>query len=186
MNGGYILGVVREAGRALGGAVIGLDWVRGGGADLTIYSADADSTADRLRSVRRGMAGDMPPPITNLATQTNSEGGFVLSFQWFGGDLGTAMDEPQCRIFVLVDELAGGMVTSRLRGRYTARMVRAVSLGQTSSGLLWNPTQVADQIGLGTDLYAALREIRRPMIGLTVAPPSPDMYALIAGYRINL
>jgi hypothetical protein len=37
---------------------------------------------------------------------------------------------------------------------------------------------------LGVDIYTVLREIRRPMIGLTVAPPSADAYALLAGFEL--
>lgn len=170
----------------MAGAIVGLDWVRGGGEQLTLYPADADSAADRLRSVRRGLSTEMPAPLVNLHTLTTASGAFALSFQWFGGDLGTAMDAPRCQVFVLEEERSRTVVTARLRGRFIARMVRAVSLSQVSAGLIPNPAELADQIGMGVDIYTVLREIRRPMIGLTIAPPSPDAYALIAGYEINL
>lgn len=186
MNSGYILGIVRQAGRPLQGALVGLDWVRGGGLSLPVYSSDADSMSDRLNSLRRGLSTEMPPPLQNLWTETNSDGAFTLSFQWSGTDLGTAIDNPQCQVFVLVEERRANAVTMRLRGRYQTRMITSVSLSQVSSGLIPNPTQIGDQIGIGVDIVTILRSIRRPMIGLTIAPPSPDMYALVAGYRINL
>jgi hypothetical protein len=186
MNSGYILGIVRRGGRGLANAVVGFDWIMGGGERLNIYSSDADSPSDRLRSIRRGLTTDMPSPLVNLSTTTNSDGAFVLSFQWSGTDLGTAMDSPRSQIFVLTEEMTPGMVTMHLQGRYRANMIRSVSLSQVSSGLIPNPTQLGDAIGIGVDIHTVLRSIRRPMIGLTIAPPSPDMYALISGYSINL
>jgi hypothetical protein len=186
MNSGYILGIVRETGRPVAGALIGLDWIRGGENQLITYSPDADSTMDRLRSMRRGFGSDMPPPAGNLHTQTNSDGAFLLSFQWWGGQIGTAIDALRCQIFVLIEERTGQTVTMRNRGRFRAPMITTVSLSQVSSGLIPNPTQAADRLAMGVDFYTVLRGIRRPMIGLTIAPPSPDMYALVAGFRINL
>ncbi|APR77092.1 Hypothetical protein A7982_02439 [Minicystis rosea] len=186
MNAGHILGMVRHAGRPVADALIGLDWVRGGNGPLTLYGPDADSTSDRLRSLRRGLSTETAPPAVNLNTTTSSGGAFILSFQWWGGDIGVAIDALRCQIFVLVEERTATRVTMRLRGRYTRPMITSVSLSQVSSGLISNPTQLGDQIGMGVDVYTVLREIRRPMIGLTVAPPSPDMYALLAGFEINL
>ncbi len=186
MNSGHILGIVRQAGRPLQGAVVGLDWIRGGDLPLPVYSSDADSMSDRLRSLRRGLTTEMPAPLQNLSTETNSDGAFVLSFQWSGTDLGTAIDSPQSQVFVLVEERTAYGVTMRLRGRYRTRMITTVGLSQVSGGLIPNPRQIGDQIGIGVDIMTILRGIRRPMIGLTIAPPSPDMYVLLAGYRINL
>lgn len=186
MNSGYIIGIIRNGGRPIEGALIGLDWVRGGGQHLNIYSADADSPADRLGSVRRGLTTDMPSPLVNLNAQTDANGVFCLAFQWSGTDLGTAMDHPVCQIFVLVEERGSDRITMRLRGRYQASMIRAVSLSQVSSGLIPNPSQGTDLIGMGVDFHTVVRGIRRPMIGLTVVRPSADFYSLLAGYRITL
>lgn len=186
MNAGHILGIVRQSGQPVEGAIIGLDWVRGGGEQLTVYGPDADGTADRLRSLRRGVSTEMPPPAVNLNTTTTSGGAFALSFQWSGTDLGIAVDAPRCQIFVIIEEHTATRWTMRLRGRYRVNMMPAVSLSQVSSGLIPNPTQTADQIGMGVDFYTVLRQIRRPMIGLTVAAPSADMYALIGGVEISL
>lgn len=186
VNAGHILGVVREAGRPVEGALIGLDWVRGGGDILPLYSSDADGMSDRVRSVRRGLSEEMPTPTMNLHTSTTSGGAFALSFQWFGGDVASAMDSPLCQIFVLIEERSGARVTMRNRGRFQTHMVRAVSLSQVSGGLIANPTQLGDQLGMGADIAMVLAEIRKPMIGLTVAAPSADMYALLAGFEINL
>lgn len=186
MNPGYILGIVRQANRPVQGALVGLDWVRAGDQLLPIYRSDADSMADRFRSLSRGLSTEMPPPLQNLWTQTNSDGAFVLAFQWSGTDIGIAVDNVRCQIFVLVEERRPVGVAMALKGRYQTRMITTVSLGQVSSGLISNPTQIGDQIGIGVDIMTILRGIRLPMIGRTIAPPSPDMYALLAGYRINL
>ena len=194
MNSGYILGVVRQSGRPLANTVVGLDWIRGGGQEIQFYSPDADAPSDRLEAVGRGVrAWDanrigtaMPAALWTMATETNALGQFTLAFQWSGTDLGLAMDNPTCQIRVLgEDQTPRGPIT-RVRGRYQAPMVRAVAMTQVSSGLIAKPTQLADQIGLGTDFLTIIRGIRRPMIGLTVAAPSPDMYTLVAGFRINL
>ncbi|GIU82526.1 MAG: hypothetical protein D6687_06660 [Acidobacteria bacterium] len=185
MNSGYILGIVRRSGRPLQNALIGLDWIRAGGQLLNIYGSDTDSFTDRVR-ILRGGSSPPPRPLRNLFTTTDEAGVFVLSFQWSGTDLGTAIDNPRCQIFVLVEEPTGNVVTARLYGRYVANMITSVSLSQASGGLIPNPTQLGDQIGIGVDIFTVLRRIRRPMIGVTIAPPSPDMYALIAGYRIDL
>jgi len=113
MNSGHILGIVRQAGRPLQGALVGLDWVRGGDLPLPLYSSDADSMSDRLRSLRRGLTTEMPAPLQNLSTETNSDGAFILSFQWSGTDLGTAIDNPQSQVFVLVEERTAYGVTMR-------------------------------------------------------------------------
>lgn len=182
MNKGYIFGVVNQSGRPLESAIIGLDWIRGSEGALTIYRDDADSTSDRLRSIRRGLSTEMPAPLINLNTQTDSNGVFMMAFQWSGTDLGTAIDNLRCQIFVLFEE----GVTMRLRGRFRNRVATCVSLNQVSSGLIPDPTNPTDLLGMGVDLYTVIRQIRRPMIGLTIAPPSPDMYSLISAYRINL
>lgn len=100
----------------------------------------------------RGVTPLLPTPLSNLSTTTDEAGVFVLSFQWSGTDLGTAMDNPQCQIFVLVEEVTGNMVTMRLRGRFVANMVPSVSLSQASGGLIPNPTQLGDQLGIDMDI----------------------------------
>lgn len=186
MNKGYIFGVVYESGRPVNNAIIGLDWIRGGEGPLQIYSPDADGTLDRLRALSRGLSTGMPPPLQNLNTNTDANGIFVMPFQWSGTDLGTAADNLFCQVFVLIEETSQTTVTMRLRGRFRNRMRMAVSLNQVSSGLIPDPTNPADLLGMGANLYAVIRQIRVPMIGLTVAAPSADMYSLIAGYRIAL
>jgi hypothetical protein len=186
MNGGNILGIVRQSGRPLQDAIVGLDWIRGGGQRLNFYSADADGFTDRIGMLRR-VTPLLPTPLATVSTATDEIGVFVLSFQWSGTDLGIAMSNPQCQIYVLVDEPIGnGRMVQRLRGRYITNMIRSVSVSQASGGLIANPTQLGDQLGIGADIHTILRRVRVPMIGRTVASASPDMYALLAGYRINL
>ncbi|MGI8638814.1 MAG: hypothetical protein ACR2MG_02525 [Pyrinomonadaceae bacterium] len=187
MNLGLIIGVVRQAGRPLSNAVVGLAWVRGGGQTLPLYDANADSPTDRLRSQsRRGVTTTaMPPPLGShvpLAVNTDNHGVFALSFQWSGTDLGIAMDNPQCQLYV-TDWT--NPIHARNYSGFTERMVRLVSLSQTMSGLIANPTQVFDQLGVGADILAS--GMPRGMLGrIRLGAPSPDMYALGAAFRINI
>jgi hypothetical protein len=178
INSGYILGIVRQAGRPLSGAFVCLDRVALGEHILPTYSADADITGS-WHDIH------MPQPM-NPRAQTNSDGAFMVAFTWAGHDIGTGAVGLICQVFVLTEEATSRGVTMRMRGRFRAPMITTVSLSQVSGGLIPNPTQIGDRIGMGVDIHTVLRGFRRPMIGLTIAPPSGNAYALVAGFRINL
>ncbi|MCU0728230.1 MAG: hypothetical protein MUE73_20980, partial [Planctomycetes bacterium] len=104
MNGGLIAGRVCRGGRPIENALVGLDWVRAGDRPLALYPSNADGTMDRLRSVARGVTTDLPRPLVNVHTDTDSGGFFRISFQWSGTDLGAAIDNPNFQVFVLEEE----------------------------------------------------------------------------------
>lgn len=188
MNQGHIIGLVRRDGRPVEGALVGLDWIRGGEGALTIYSTSADSAADRYRSLGRGLSTEIPPPLVNLYTTTTENGAFAMSFQWFDGDLGLASDALTCQIFVNIEERTPTYVISRTQGPHRrARMYIMASFGNAANGLIAPPpADVGSLIGLGTEIYKIIREIRTPMLGFTVAPLSTQLYTLFAGYSIDL
>ena len=186
MNGGLIAGRVRRAGRPLENLLVGLDWVRTGEGILPIYSSNADSTMDRLRSIGRGVSSDQPPRLVNLNATTNSGGFFSMSFQWSGTDLGMAVDNPNYQVFVLEEEVSGSVLTMRLRGRFHSRMAVHVNLRQIANGLIPDPTQIADGIGMGADAYQILRGIRLPRMAFTIVGPSPDFYGLLGVIEIGI
>lgn len=187
MNKGYIIGKITELGRPAE-AFVRLNWIVGGGERLPIYSPDADSNSDRMQAVGRGFRPEMPPQLMNLMTQTDQRGNFCLEFQWSGIELGTAIDNCRCQITVMTEQRAGGSgnIAMRSRGRFENRVVPTVSLSQISSGLLGSPTNPTDLLGMAADLVLIIQEIRRPMVGLTVPAPSPDMYGLFSAFRLFL
>ena len=187
MNGGLIFGTVTRGGSGVNNVIVGLDWIRTGEGVLTIYRPDADSSADRLRSVARGMTTDQPPPLTNLWALTTESGAFCLSFQWSGTDLGAAAQNPNYQLFVLEEEAASDRVTMRLRGRFGGRLAMHVDLRQVANGAIPDPRQITDQIGMGIDAYAAIRRaVRVPRIGVTIMGPSPDFYGPLGVQSISL
>ncbi|HEY1340765.1 MAG TPA: hypothetical protein VGF59_24805 [Bryobacteraceae bacterium] len=177
MNRGLIAGLVYVNGSPATNVLVGLDGVgiMTGQGMLPIYSTDADGAMDRLRSVSRGLSSEMPAPLQNLWAETQSNGGFALGFQWSGTDLGSAIDRPSYSIYALQQQ--GD--TMRLLGRRRAPMAVHVDLRAIANGLIPDPTQLTDQIGMVTDVITALRQIRLPRMGFTIMGPSGDYFGLL-------
>lgn len=188
MNKGVIAGQVLRDGRGVRQATIGLDGpvIRTGTGMMRVYDVNSDSATDRLRAVSRGTGFDMPPPLQNLFTSTDSGGYFSLSFAWSGTELGGAIDNPRFQIYVSEDIVGTNVITNRVRGRYQGRMATRVDMRQVANGLIPDPTQFTDLLQMGVDIHAIARHIRLPRMGFTIASPSADWFGMLGMISIRL
>ena len=197
MNSGLICGQLFDAatGDPLTDGVVSIDWILGGTNYLPFYPPEGDDFMDRVRALGRGVrsfdaerAIVEPTRYHTIATQPDSMGCFALFFQWSGTDLGAAMEQ-ECRFQLNVQRhvVGGGLESYPNRARAHGTLRRVVSLRQIANGLIPDPREASDLLGMGINMTAVLRRARQfvPQ-SLMIVGPSPDYFALFGAVGVNV